>query len=148
MEVTSESERQAFERLEQQFAAMQTYLDALQKRGDVGLTAVRVELNRLTVAALAADSHGSYVVANDSVAQLTGFKVRDLEAMSVWDLTAAPEIRNSERLWAAFLETRQQRGTYELRGRHGPVHVAYYAGGRILPDLHISLLCECRKAGV
>lgn len=144
--MTSASERLAFELLEQQFAVMQTHLDALRRRGDVAPAAVRPELNRLTAAALAADSHGSYVVANDLAARLTGFKVRELEAMSVWDLTAAPELRTGERLWAAFLETRQQRGIYELRGRYGPVRVAYFAGGRILPDLHISLLCECPEA--
>ena len=124
---------------------MQTWLDALRKRGDAGPAAIRVQLDRLAVAALAADSHGSYVVANDLAAQLIGFTVKELEAMSVWDLTAAPDLRTGERLWAAFLETRQQRGTYELRGRYGPVHVAYYAG-RILPDLHVSLLCEYPKA--
>jgi len=42
---------------------------------------------------------------------------------------------------AAFIEMREQRGTYSLIGKHGTIgHVHYLARAHLLPGTHLSLL--------
>ena len=64
-----------------------------------GITALRSRLDRLPVAAFAADDHGRYVAVNGAAADLTGFDVRELETKSVWELTPDVDARTGERLW-------------------------------------------------
>jgi hypothetical protein len=61
--------------------------------------------------------------------------------MSVWHLTPVPDAAIGERLWAAFLQRGEQRGTYTIAGKFGPIpNVHYYARAHLLPDVHVSLL--------
>ena len=61
-----------------------------------GLARLRAELDRLSVAALAADNKGRYLAVNGVAAVLTGHTVGELETMSVWDLTPGPDADTGE----------------------------------------------------
>jgi PAS domain S-box-containing protein len=105
-----------------------------------GITALRSQLDRLPVAALAADNQGRYVAVNRAAAHLTGFDARDLETKSVWEMTPDVDARMGECLWTAFLSTREQRGTYTLVTRRGTIEVVYDSRAHVLPNIHVSLL--------
>jgi len=99
----------------QEFVRLQHYLAPVREGAVGGLTTLRSRLNHLQVAALAADDAGAYVAVNEAAAQLTGFHVHALQRMSVWDLTPPPDERTGDRLWAAFLDMREQHGVYTLQ---------------------------------
>ena len=51
------------------------------------------------------------------------------------------DVRTGQRLWAAFIDIGEQRGTYNLRGKHGTIdRVHYLARAHVLPDVHLSLM--------
>lgn len=127
--------------LANQFRLLQMHLLAFRTGSVGGLTALRVRLNRLKAAALAADDDGSYLAANDPAARLTGYQVAELERLSVWHLTPGADERAGERLWAAFLQVGEQRGTYDIRGKHEVLRgVHYHARAHVLKSVHVALL--------
>ena len=105
-----------------------------------GITALRSQLDRLRVAAFAADNEGRYVAVNRAAADLTGMTVWELETKSVWEMTPDVDARAGERLWTAFLSTGEQRGTYTLATRRGTIDVVYLSRAHVLPNIHVSLL--------
>ncbi len=106
-----------------------------------GLTQLRSALDRLSVAALAADNKAGYLVVNRAAAALTGHAVSELERMSVWDLTPVADTETGERVWFEFMATGEQRGTYNLRGKDQIIEgVHYLARAHVLPGVHVSLL--------
>ncbi len=144
--VVQPHEAASFRVLEHEFAVLERHLGPLRTGVEGGLTALRSRLNRLTIAALAADDHGAYVAVNEAAASISGFSVRDLQTMSVWDLTPAADTRNGRQLWAAFLEAGEQRGICSLQGLTRSARVAYLALAHVLPHVHVSLLIETTGA--
>jgi PAS domain S-box-containing protein len=105
------------------------------------LTVLHHLIAPLPVAALVANSHGSYVLANRAATDLTGYEPAELYKISVWDLTPSTREREAERLWPTFLQTRSQSGEYALKVKGGRVVAAVYAAhANVLPGLHLSLL--------
>lgn len=131
-----------FALLSSEFRKLQLQLRPLCQGIEAGLTSLRSRLDRLAVAALVADDQGGYLAVNRAASALTGYRRDELERMCVWDLTPVPDLHTGERLWAAFIEMREQRGTYSLQGKHGTIHhVHYLARAHVLPGMHLSLLC-------
>jgi PAS domain S-box-containing protein len=126
--------------LQHEFTVLESHLAWLRSGAEGGMTALRLKLDRLSVAALAANSHGAYVAVNRAAAALTGFSVDELQTMSVWHLTPSPDVETGKRLWAMFLTTSEQQGIYTLQGKHGPVTAAYVARAHVLRHVHVSLL--------
>ncbi len=128
-------------RLWAEFCALETQLQAFRNGAEGGLTALRNRLNALTVAALAADDDGAYLVVNDAAAGLTGYRVAELERMNVWDLTPAMAAEVGAKLWSAFLADGEQHGIYDLQGKDQVIRgLNYYARAHVLPHVHVSLL--------
>ena len=140
------SSDEARERLSLEFRSLEQHLEPLRNGTLGGLSALRFRLNRLSIAALAADDFGRYLVANDAAAALTAYQVPELERMSVWDLTPGADAHAGERLWSAFLEAGAQHGTYALQGKHGQLPpIYYYARTQLLPGVHVSLLLPLKR---
>jgi PAS domain S-box-containing protein len=100
---------------------------------------------RLRVPALVANNTGAYVMANRAAAIMTGYEVNELQRMSVWDLVAAPDERETDVLWRTFVRFREQTGTIRLKTKRGRiVRARYVAKANVLPGFHLSLL---RKLG-
>jgi PAS domain S-box-containing protein len=129
-----------FRTLHGQFTHLESHLVWLRSGAEGGMTALRLKLDRLSVAALAADSRGAYVAVNAAAAALTGYSVAELQAMSVWDLTPSVNAAAGQRLWATFLTKSEQHGTYTVQGKHRSVTVAYVARAHVLRNVHVSLL--------
>jgi PAS domain-containing protein len=131
---------ESYRLLADSFVVLNEHLTPLRDGTLGGFTALRTRLDRLDIPALAADNRGQYVAVNRAAACLAGLMVRELEARSVWDLTPEVEARTGERLWAAFLSTGEQQGTYTLVTAITTVDVVYYSRAHVLPNIHISLL--------
>ena len=130
-----------------EFTKLQLHLAPLRHGIEAGLTSLRSRLDRLSVAALVADTRGRYLAANRAATTLTGYDRDELERMSVWDLTPVPDLETGQRLWAAFINMGEQRGIYSLRGKHGIIdHIHYLARAHVLPDVHLSLLYRSAPA--
>src|SRR5437764_486047 len=121
--------RREWDLLTRQFATASTSTDDLRL--------LMAALNRLSVAALAADQTGRYVAVNRAAVTMIGYSVDQLESMSVWDLTPQVDAATGRRLWAAFLASGAQTGTYTIRAAHGRIDVVYDARANVLPGVHL-----------
>lgn len=109
--------------------------------GDKPLAALKTLIDALPLAVFVADDRGHYVLANAAASRMTGFSTRELCRLSVWDLTPGANERDFEVLWRAFLQQKEQRGTYEIVMKPGGVvKAAYAARAHVLPHLHVSVL--------
>jgi PAS domain S-box-containing protein len=78
---------------------------------------------------------------NGAAARLTGFSTRELQALTVWDITHAASQIDFDVLWREFLRAGRQRGGFVLRHRDGTaIEVAYCAEANVLPSKHVSVL--------
>jgi len=110
-------------------------------RGSDIITALRREVDRLTVAALVADNSQRYVAANAAARKLTGYTLSELYALTVRDLTPMPNTEAGHQLWKDFIGKGAQRGDFELSTKRGARrHVRYWAYASIAPGFHVSLL--------
>ncbi len=131
----------SFQTLSQEFVTLLEHLAPLRLDVPAGLTQLRSRLDRLALAALAADNKGRYLVVNRAAAALTGHAASELETMSVWDLTPLADAHTGERLWFEFMAAGEQRGTYSVKGKHQTIDGVYYlARAHVLPGVHVSLL--------
>jgi PAS domain S-box-containing protein len=81
---------------------------------------------------------------NGATARLTGLSTRELQALTLWDITHATSQSEFDVLWKEFLRAGRQRGGFSIRHRDGePVGVAYCSEANVLPELHVFVL---RKA--
>ncbi len=105
------------------------------------LIALRDALGQLEESVLAVDDTGHYVGFSPRALAMTGYDADELLQMSVIELTPIPSTADGRELWAAFMRTGRQRGTYELRYKGGnPVAVRYWAYAGVIPGVHLSFL--------
>jgi len=116
-------------------------LTAAARRHDASVEELQRVIDTLSVAALAADTHGRYVAVNNAAAALTGYAASELTRLSVWQLTPNANEHEAEVLWRAFLSRGEQHGEYQLVTKDKRVIVAEYAARTdVMPGLHLSLL--------
>ena len=78
---------------------------------------------------------------NGAAVHLTGFSRRELQTLTLWDLTHSSAQGDFDVLWREFLRAGRQRGMYTLRHRSGsPLEVAYCAELRVLGALGVAVL--------
>ena len=78
---------------------------------------------------------------NGAAARLTGLSTRELQTLTVWDITHTASQMDFDVLWKEFLRAGRQRGSYALRTRDGAaVEVAYCSEANVLPGQHVSVL--------
>jgi PAS domain S-box-containing protein len=78
---------------------------------------------------------------NGAAARLTGLTTRELQTLTIWDITHAASEVDFDVLWKEFLRSGRQRGQYALLHKDGSaVHVAYCAEANVLPHQHVSVL--------
>jgi len=86
-----------------------------------------------------ADDDGRYIDANPAACELTGYSSSELMALSVWDLTPAPDVASGRAAWRRFLGEGRAVGEYALRRRDGTiVDVEFRAVANVLPHEHVS----------
>ena len=110
-------------------------------RGPDLITALRREVEQLTVAALVADNSLQYVAANAAARKLTGYTRAEIYARTVPDLTPMPGADAGRQVWREFIRKGASRGAFDLvRKRGAPQPVRYWAYASIAPGFHVSLL--------
>jgi PAS domain S-box-containing protein len=92
-------------------------------------------------AALVANDAGAFVLVNEAAVPLTGYSRPELLRLSVWQITPGVNEREAETLWRAFLQQREQIGTYSVLRKDRTVVVADYAArAGVLPGFNVALL--------
>ena len=78
---------------------------------------------------------------NGAAARLTGLSTRELQSITLWDLSHPSSQVDFEVLWKEFRRAGRQRGIYSIRHRDGSaVVVAYCAEVDVLPHRHVLVL--------
>ena len=92
-------------------------------------------------AVIVSDDVAQIQMVNGAAARLTGLSTRELQSLSVWDITHTTSQMDFDILWKEFLRARRQRGHFSIHNRAGnPVEVAYCAEAHVLPGQHVSVL--------
>lgn len=92
-------------------------------------------------AVIVSDNAAEIQMVNGAAARLTGFSTRELQRLTIWDITHSTSQVDFDVLWKEFLRAGRQRGSYSLRTRDGaPVEVAYCSESNVLPGQHVSVL--------
>lgn len=97
-------------------------------------------------AVIVSNDRAAIVMVNGAAARLTGISTRELQTLTVWDISDATSQGDFDILWKEFLRAGRQRGRYCLRHRDGTaVEVAYCAEANVLPQRHVSVLRRVAK---
>jgi len=122
------------------FAAEVRRLAAAMRRDPRG-PEIAARLERFDAAVLLTGDDGRYIAANQRAAQLTGYDLAELCALTVADVTPVPYAADYRTLWRDFIAAGTQKGTYQLRRQDGSVvQVNYAAWANIVPGVHITVL--------
>jgi hypothetical protein len=80
-------------------------------------------------------------IVNSAAARLTGLSTRELQSLTVWDISDPMTQVSFDVLWKEFLRAGRQHGNHAVRNRSGdPVEVAYCAEAHVLPGRRVSVL--------
>lgn len=92
-------------------------------------------------AVIVADDAAEIHMVNGAAARLTGLSTRELQSLTIWDITHTASQMDFDVLWKEFLRARRQRGHYAIRNRAGEaVEVAYCSEAHVLPGQHVTVL--------
>jgi PAS domain S-box-containing protein len=92
-------------------------------------------------AVLVTNDQAQIRMVNGAAARLVGLSTRELQSLSVWDITHAGWQGDFDVLWKEFLRSGRQRGHYALRHKDGSaVEVAYCLEANVLPHQHVSVM--------
>ena len=94
-----------------------------------------------TDAVIIADDHAEIRMVNGAAARLTGLSTRELQSLTIWDITHSASQVDFDVLWKEFLRSGKQRGHYSVRHKDGSaIEVAYCSEANVLPRQHVSVL--------
>jgi PAS domain S-box-containing protein len=80
------------------------------------------------------------MMVNGVAARLIGISTRELQKLTIWDITDASFQADFDILWKEFLRAGKQRGEYAVRHADGSVvEVAYCSEVDVIPNRHISI---------
>ena len=109
--------------------------------GEPNLALLSAAADNCPDAVIVCNNTAEIQMVNGATARLTGISTRELQTLTVWDLTHVESQGDFDVLWREFLRAGRQRGIYTMRTRDGePVHLAYCAEVGVLDDLNISVL--------
>ena len=115
--------------------------------GSGGVTAALLQaaVDDCADAVIVTDQRARIVMVNGAAARLVGMSTRELQKLTLWDITDTTFQADFDILWKEFLRAGRQRGEYAVRHSDGNVvEVAYCAEVNILPDKNISIFRRLR----
>jgi len=113
--------------------------------GDVTPALLQAAVDDCPEAVVVADREAQIVMVNGAAGRLLGTSTRELQRLTVWDITHTTSQADFDVLWKEFLRAGRQRGEYAVRYRDGTVvEVAYCSQTDVLPNRHVSVF---RKLG-
>lgn len=94
-----------------------------------------------TEAVLVTDGKARIVMVNGQAARLLGVSTRELQKLTLWDITHSTYQSDFDVLWREFLRAGRQRGQSGVRHHDGSVvEVAYCAEAEVLPTRSVIVL--------
>jgi PAS domain S-box-containing protein len=91
-------------------------------------------------AVIVSNHRAEIMMVNGAAARLVGLSTRELQKLTVWDITHTSFQADFDILWREFLRAGRQRGEYAVRHRDGSiVDVAYCSEVNVIPDRHICI---------
>jgi PAS domain S-box-containing protein len=92
-------------------------------------------------AVIVANDAAEIGMVNGAAARLTGLSTRELQSLTIWDITHPASQMLFDVLWREFRRAGRQRGDFALRHRDGhAVEVAYCAEANVLPGQHVTVI--------
>jgi PAS domain S-box-containing protein len=96
-------------------------------------------------AVVVTNEQAQIVMVNGPAARLLGISTRELQRLTVWDITHSSFQTDFDILWKEFLRAGRQRGEYAVRYSDGSiVDVAYCSEVNVIPGRHISVYRRLR----
>jgi PAS domain S-box-containing protein len=87
------------------------------------------------------DREAQIVMVNGAAGRLLGTPTRELQQLTIWDITHVTFQADFDVLWKEFLRAGRQRGQYAVRHKDGSiVEVAYCSQTNVMPDRHVIVL--------
>jgi PAS domain S-box-containing protein len=96
-------------------------------------------------AVIVTDQRARMVMVNGAAARLVGISTRELQKLTLWDISEPSFQGDFDILWKEFLRAGRQRGEYAIKHATGSVvEIAYCAEVNILPNRNISIFRRLR----
>lgn len=115
--------------------ALRRQLTNLERLGELTPGLLQATADDCPEAVFVTDNKARIVMVNGPAARLLGISTRELQKLTVWDITHVTFQTEFEVLWREFQRAGRQRGQYGLRHVSGSVvEVAYCAAGNVLGD--------------
>ena len=109
--------------------------------GDVTFGLLQAATDDCAEAVLVTDPKARIVMVNGPAGRLLGISTRELQKLTLWDITHATYQSDFDILWKEFLRAGRQRGQYGMRHMDGSVvEVAYCAEANVLRDCSVIVL--------
>jgi PAS domain S-box-containing protein len=89
---------------------------------------LQAAIDRCTTPMMVLDAGARIVLVNGLAARLVGYSTRELQQLTMWDVTHASYQSDFEVLWREFLRAGRQRGRYGLAHRDGSLVEVTYCG--------------------
>lgn len=113
--------------------------------GDVTPGLLQAAIDDCVDAAVITNPRAQIIMVNGVAARLLGISTRELQKLTIWDITDASFQADFDILWREFLRAGRQRGEYAVRHADGSVvEVAYCSEVHVIPDRHISIFKRLR----
>lgn len=111
--------------------------------GDVTPGLLQAAVDDCPEAVLVTDAEAQIVMVNGAAARLLGMSTREVQQLTLWDITHTSFQADFDVLWKEFLRAGRQRGAYAIRRKDGVnVDVAYCAQTHVIRDRNVSVLCK------
>ncbi len=106
---------------------------------------VQAAIDDCADAVVVTNEQAQIVMVNGPAARLVGISTRELQRLTVWDITHSSFQADFDILWKEFLRAGKQRGEYAVRYSDGSiVDVAYCSEVNVIPGRHISIFRRLR----
>lgn len=98
--------------------------------GGTGITTavLQAAIDRCAAPVMVLDEGARIVLVNGLAARLVGYSTRELQQLTMWDVTHAAYQAHFDMLWREFLRAGRQRGRYGLAHRDGSLVEVTYCG--------------------
>lgn len=108
--------------------------------GEVTPGLLQAAVDDCSEAVVVTDREAQIVMVNGAAGRLLGTSTRELQRLTIWDITHTTSQSDFDILWKEFLRAGRQRGEYAVRYKDGSiVQVAYCSHTDVLPNRNVSV---------
>jgi PAS domain S-box-containing protein len=113
--------------------------------GEITPDLLRAAVDDCPEAVFVTDRKAQIVMVNGVAARLLGSSTRELQRLTLWDITHVSVQTEFDVLWREFLRAGRQRGQYAIRHKDGSiVELVYCSQTHIIPERHATVVCAIK----